>query len=321
MGTSLPALICACSDLRSSYGAVATIGTKLGEPVGPRGRQKADEEVEMLRRTAVVLAAGLVAMVVPKGAAAGGMSWFDFDEDYYMAGDTAVGQTGFWISREDRHLLDRTFYAYLIPESRWIEPPNIPSDAIPVGPVSLGGLARITFAVPDVVPGGYTVGICDQPCRHSYVGDLGGGWITVVGSAEEARLLPIIDRLKNRLDRAEWDAIRKARKNLRRDTVLQGELEDVQADLEQAREELSARLVALERRPQPAPGGFDRAGWSVAALALAALVLVTLRRRRASGPAALVPAASEDAAPTANQLGWEIEAAEVEDDRTPVGAR
>jgi hypothetical protein len=299
--------------------------------VGLRVRQKADEEVEMLQRTAFVLAAAVVAILLPIGAAAGGMSSFNFDRDYYVAGDRAVGQTVFWISKEDRHLLERTFYAYLIPQSRWIDPPRIPPDAVPLGPVTLGGLARISFTVPDVEPGGYTVGICDRPCRHSYVGDLGGGWITVVGSPEEARLLPVIDRLKTRLDRARWDAIQKARKSQRRDTALGAELEGLQEDLEQAREELGARLVALERRPQAAPGAFDRAGWAVAALALAALAFASMRRRKLAAPpdgdrheepsvGEGVPAEAQVAS-AADDLGWRVEGAEVEDDRSRVGAR
>jgi hypothetical protein len=169
----------------------------------------------MLRRMVVVLAAVFLVPTMLSGAAAGGGSTFDF-EDYYVAGERAVGETAFWISGKDRHLLNRTFYAYLIPGQQGIDPPRIPAGAVPLGQVTLGGLARVSFTVPDVAPGGYSVEICDRPCRHSFVGDLIGGWFTVVGSEEEARLRPVIDRLKDRLDRTRWDAIHKARKNQKR---------------------------------------------------------------------------------------------------------
>jgi MYXO-CTERM domain-containing protein len=271
----------------------------------------------MFRRTAVVLVAALAGLLVPNVAAAGGMAWFDFDRDYYVAGERAVGETTFWTARKDRHLLERTFYAYLIPGARSIDPPKIPSDAIPVGEVTLGGLARITFTVPDVAPGGYTVGICDRPCRHSYVGDLGGGWIDVVSTPEEARLLPVIDRLRARLERVRWDGIRKAQKSVRRDKALRTEMEELQQDLEQAEEELSARMLAAERRPEGSPDAFDRAGWAVAALALAALAGSFWRRRRRPAPAPLPhgPAAgSPEDGPS-----WQMEAAVLEKEREPAG--
>jgi len=279
----------------------------------------------MLRRMLVVLAAVFLLPTMPNGAAAGGGATFDF-EDYYVAGDRAVGETVFWISGKDRHLLNRPFYAYLIPGQQWIDPPTIPAGAVPLGEVTLGGLARVSFTVPDVAPGGYSVGICDRPCRHSLVGDLMGGWITVVGSEEEARLLPVIDRLKARLDRARWDAIEKARKNQKRFAELRTEFEYLQKGLDQAREELGARLVAQERRPQAGSGSgaFDRAGWAVAVLSFATLALVTSRRRRLSGPEAptlpdQLPASVMTAGAGTDDLGWQVEAAELEDDRTPVG--
>ncbi|MGH2682845.1 MAG: hypothetical protein ACRDIX_06385 [Actinomycetota bacterium] len=284
----------------------------------------------MLRRTIVVFAAAVFAFpTMLSGATAGGMSSFDFDRRYYVVGDRAVGQTEFWISRKDRHLLDRTFYAYLIPDSRWIDPPRIPSEAVSLGPIALGGMARISFTVPEVAPGGYTVGICDRPCRNSYVGDLGGGWINVTGSPEEARLLPVIDRLELRLDQARWDASRKARKSQRRVAELRAGLEALEADLDQARKDLATRLVAVEARPPAAPGAFDRAGWAVAALTAAALAFVAARRRT---PPLLGRPASPEEPPVGNEvlsddastvlepgdLGWKIEAAEIEDRRTPV---
>jgi hypothetical protein len=233
-----------------------------------------------------------------------------------VAGERAVGETVYWTSREDRHLLQRTFYAYLIPGSRFIDPPKIPSDAIPIGTVSLGGaLARITFTVPDVSPGGYTVAICDRPCRHAYLGDLGGGWIDVVSTPEEARLLPVIDRLKARLERVRWDAVQRAQRSVRRDRALRAEVEDLQEELEQARGELGARLLAAERRSQASADPFDRAGWAVAALALAALA-VSFRRRRPAPPP--LPAAGVTS--PSDEPAWQLETAVLErEEREPAG--
>jgi hypothetical protein len=287
--------------------------------VGRRERQKTDQEVEMFRRTAVVLAAAIAWIAVPGTGQAGGMAWFKFDQPYYLAGDRAVGQTVFWIPRKDVKLLDRTFYAYLIPKRRWIEPPRIPAGAIPLGPISLGGLARVSFTVPEVAPGGYTVGICDRPCRHSYVGDLGGGWITVVSSREEARLLPVIDRVQARLDRIHWNARQKAQKNLRRDTALRSEVAELEESLARAREELGARLVAVEGQSQPASDAFDRAGWAVAVVAIAALAFVSTRRRKRPEVPAGAPH-GPSVALDAQDLHWKTEAAELEE-REPVGVR
>jgi hypothetical protein len=278
----------------------------------------------MLRRTVVVLAAVTALMATMlSGAAAGGGAVFEFNRDYYVAGDRAVGETVFWISEKDRHLLDRTFYAYLIPGQKWIEPPRIPDGAIPLGPVTLGGLARTSFTVPEVAPGAYSVGICDRPCRHSFVGDLMGGWITVVASEEEARLLPVIDRLEARLDRVRWNAIEKARKSQRHDAALRSQIGQLEEALDQDRDELGTRLAALERRPQDRPGAFDRAGWAVAAAALVALAFVSMRRRKSNFPAGLAPTASEatlEATPHhGDELEWRNEAAELEEERTPAG--
>jgi hypothetical protein len=276
----------------------------------------------MLRRTSVVLAAAMVAMALPSGVAAGGMSSFDFERTYYVPGERAVGQTGFWISRNDTRLLDRTFYAYLFPDSEWIEPPRIPSNAVPLGPVSLGENARISFTVPDVAPGDYAVGICDQPCRHAYVGDLGGGWISVVGSAEEARLRLIIDRLESRLWKVQSNLGDRLHAGKQRTATLQSQIDDLTDQLDRQRTSLEAALAGLARKPATQADPFDRAGWVVAILALAVLAFVASRRRRPSIPAA--PEAPEARlVPTADDFGWQIESAEQEeeDERTPVGVR
>lgn len=275
----------------------------------------------MLRRTGVVLVAAVVAMALPSGVAAGGMSSFDFDRKYFVAGEQAVGQTGFWISRKDSRLLDRTFYAYLFPDSEWIEPPTIPSNAFPLGAVTLGEVARISFTVPDVAPGDYTVGICDRPCRHGYVGDLGGGWISVVGSAEEARLRLVIDRLESRLWKVGSNLGQRLHAGKQRMATLQNQIDDLTDQLEGQRTSLEAALAGLARKPTAQTDPFDRAGWVVAILALGALAFVVGRRRKSSIPAAPeAPVAGP--VRVADDFGWQIEAAEEEEEeRTPVGVR
>jgi hypothetical protein len=269
----------------------------------------------MLRRTAVILVAALAAIVIPAGAAAGGGAVFNFNRDYYVPGDLAVGQTVFSTSKEHRHLLDRTFYAYLIPESRWIDPPRIPKGSVPIGTVSLDGLAQVSFRIPDVAPGHYTVGMCDRPCRHAYVGDLVGGWITVVGSREEARLRGLIDRLERRLDGVRGGLSKQGEranhlaKEIAGLTTTTGKWERRQAWLE-------TRLAQLEREPTGLT--FDRAGWAVAALAIAALAASMWRRRRRAptvSPSAAPPAKQPDEVPE-----WQLEGAIVdENEREPAG--
>jgi hypothetical protein len=273
----------------------------------------------MLRRTAVILVAGLAAIVIPAGAAAGGGAVFNFNRDYYVPGDMAVGQTVFSTSKEHRHLLDRTFYAYLIPESRWIDPPRIPKGSVPIGTVSLDGLAQVSFRIPDVAPGDYTVGMCDRPCRHAYVGDLVGGWITVVGSREEARLRGLIDRLGRRLDGVRGGLSKQGERADRRAQELRAEIADLTAATgkwERRQAWLETRLAQLEREPTGLT--FDRAGWAVAALAIAALAASMWRRRRRA-PVAFPPAAPP-AKRTDQVPEWQLEGAIVdENEREPAG--
>jgi hypothetical protein len=275
----------------------------------------------MLRRTMTVLAMAIVAMVIPSGpAVGGGMSWFDFDRDYYVPGDHAVGETGFWTSEKDRHLLDRTWHAYLIPGHGWIEPPRIPDAAVPIGTVTLSGLARVSFIVPDVEPGGYTVGICDRPCRHSYVGDLGGGWISVVESRQEARLRGMIDRLERRLDGVRGQLRKQGERADRRANLLReeiGDLREATGKWERRQAWLETRLAQLEREPTGLT--FDRAGWAVAALAIAALAASIWRRRRSSAPVPALPATGTTSPD--DDRAWQLDAAvlEEEEERQPAG--
>jgi hypothetical protein len=266
----------------------------------------------MLRRTALVLAAILAVLGLPTGAAAGGAASFDFNRDYFVPGDRAVGDTLFWIAKEDRHLLDRTFYAYLIPEMRYIKPPKIPADAVPLGPITLDGLARVSFIVPDVSPGEYTVDICDSPCRHSHVGDLFNGSITVVESRQEARLRMVIDRLERDLRREDGRLMAQGRQADRRAKLLHEQITDLRATTEKWERRqawLETRLAQLEREPTGLT--FDRAGWAVAVLAIAALALSVWRRRRRS-PAAAPGANGSDDAPN-----WQLEEAILEEEREP----
>jgi hypothetical protein len=273
----------------------------------------------MLRRAAAALALSLAAVAFPSGTAAGGGAVFDFDRDYYVPGDRAEGQTVFSVSGKDRRLLRRTFYAYLIPGPRWIEPPDVPPGAVPIGTVSLTGLARVSFVVPNVAPGPYTVGMCDRPCRHAYVGDLMGGWITVVGSREEARLRGLMDRLERRLERLRGRLSNQTWEARRRTDRLEEEiaaLSTATEGWERRQAWLETRLARLEREPQSSATTFDRAGWAVATLALGALAASSWRRRRPTP----VPrptgatARSLDDAPE-----WQLDGAVVEGEREPAG--
>jgi hypothetical protein len=214
----------------------------------------------MLRRTAVVLA--LAAMVlVPAPAALGGGSTFDFGR-YHVPGERVVGVTEFWIRAKDRQLLERAFYAYLIPSRSWIEPPDIPAEAVFLGPVTIaasegGGVARMSFIVPDVAPGGYNVALCDLPCRHAFLGDLVGGWITVVGSQEEVRLRRMIDRLENRVWRVESNLERRLQNGNQRMATLQNQVNDLTAQLERHRTVLESALAGMGQKPAAETSAFD----------------------------------------------------------------
>ncbi len=159
----------------------------------------------MGRRWIVVAAvatvcAGLV--LAPATGAAGGGAVFDFDSEYYVPGDQVIAETSVGFGHGDRADLDEgPFFAWLYRSGTDFDR----GTAVLLGPIDFErrghdvAVARISFSVPDVRPGGYEIATCNEDCSGRWIGDLVGGWFIVVATREEIPLRELEDRLTDRI--------------------------------------------------------------------------------------------------------------------------
>lgn len=154
----------------------------------------------------VVLVMVVFGVLAPRVPAEAGGSTFGFNRRWYAPGQLAVGRTQFSDGVEEQGRVDDgPYFAYLIRGDRFIEPPHLPGDAILLGRIRMRPLehgiweASVRFVVPNVRPGSYTVSLCNDPCRSSFVGDLMGAWIFVAASAEQAKFRNLEARIEERL--------------------------------------------------------------------------------------------------------------------------
>jgi hypothetical protein len=204
--------------------------------------------------------------------------------------------TPFSISAQDADLVRQPFYAYLLPENMWIEPPHVPEEAILLGHITIadpgapGGkprIARLSVTIPMVPPGAYSVALCNRPCTATYVGDLIGGGIYVAASAEQADTMAMIDQAETRL--TEWigelegrltgDASDIRRLSLSRHQVSMDAVRDLEARLGELEMKINARLDRLEER-LASPAGISRSAGLAALLVLAVGSVAIVARRR-----------------------------------------
>jgi hypothetical protein len=254
-----------------------------------------------VRRCAWVVALGsLFAFVPATASSAGGWDSLHFPRDRYLVGEVADTTQLFYAARlKGAGDLDAgPFFAYLLPLGEknsmglgMIDPPNVPQGAIRLGALNVSGpfhrsgyegpygRASLTFTVPDVPTGRYSIGFCDDPCRHGYVGWMAWASITIVHTEEEGRLLARLERRSTQI----WHL----REGLRHDGRVQGKLEERIASLATDLSERTMALRAAETRltaarsQQPSSRPLI-AWWEVALLAgalLTAAVVVRHRRR------------------------------------------
>jgi len=169
-----------------------------------------------MRRTGwlVVLAATLALVPVP-AAFSGGFDILRFERQYYVPGEVARGTTKLLVDLAAAER-DGPFHAHLLPNELSFELPTNLEAAVPLGAtLSIVALpeddvndasASVAFTIPHVSPGKYQVALCNRPCRKEGVGNLVGGWIHVVATAEEARLFNLGAKLERRLQQriSEW---------------------------------------------------------------------------------------------------------------------
>ena len=218
----------------------------------------------MCRRPFVVpILAIAITCLSSVAAQAGGWDSLNFPRDHYLVGQVADVRDEFFAGDLEGTgaVTAGPYYAYLLPKRgsslAMIEPPTIPAGSIPLGAVRTQGpivsdgyryaIASLTFTVPDVPSGRYTIVFCDDPCVHSTIGWLAFGWITIVHTPYEASLLDRIDRQR----KIRWALKNERRQAVRASNALRETLGRTQAALHAAR--LAAAPPAQDPIPAPVP--------------------------------------------------------------------
>jgi hypothetical protein len=242
------------------------------------------------RSVGVVLLTTIAVLVPPSVAGANGGAYLEFDQTYYLSGDAGHAETYVSIPAGKEHLLDEgPFYVFALPQGRSLEEGlPIPPGAVRLGTVSVAEEdgayeLSIEFMVPALDPGGYGIGVCNDPCTISGFRESLGGWFTVVETRREAELLTLRDRLRGEL----FGARREARRAERRLAAVQDDLDaqlafgsSERAQLASEIERLETQLAAARDRSSSGRSPFDP--WLVGAILLVTFVIAVLafRRRR-----------------------------------------
>jgi len=146
------------------------------------------------RSPVLVLLAVLVVLLAAPPAAAGGGA-FSFGQGSYRPGDQAYAWADVYDADEVR--AQGPFAAWLVPESdAWVWG-EVPAGAVYVGDLTLhvgdhpsnlvtGAWVDVTFTVPDLAPGSYTIVECNHPCTAGIADITGRHPFTVPGPAAPA---------------------------------------------------------------------------------------------------------------------------------------
>ena len=248
-----------------------------------------------IRRLLLMVMIGGSVLVTPIGAEANGGAYLEFDRTYYLAGDSGHAVTYVSLPASKEHLLEEgPFYVFALPAGASLrEGRPIPSSAVRLGIVTVteeDDAYEFTteFTVPELDPGFYEIGVCNDPCTISGFRESLGGSLSIVETRREAQLLTTNDRLRGQL----FGARREVRRAERRLTAAEGELEAQLTFGSSERSELAAEIERLETqlasaRTRAASSGrtpFDP--WVVGAiLIVTALAAVLAFRRRRMMPA------------------------------------
>jgi hypothetical protein len=265
-----------------------------------------------MRRLRVLVVLALAGSVVwgTMPADADGGAFIEFDQTYYLPGDTAVARAYVLIPKNKRSILDRgPFFAFAVPNGSAIQEGH----PIPDGAVKLGTLAihtrkhdtalDLTFAMPELPGGNYTVQICNDPCTISGFREPLTGFFSIVHTARERRLLVKEQNLQGTI----WSLRRKVNKADRVSEVAAQQL----ATMQRTRDELAAQLeqVRNELANAQADGARTRRSFidllAVIATCMALIVVaVTFVRKRRRAPAVVA-----DLSPLPLEEGMEREPA------------
>jgi hypothetical protein len=264
-----------------------------------------------VRRTlSLVLFAMLIALV-PASAASGGGNWLEFREDpragasrdgssagdgtlgtwaVLHVGQRVVAATGVYATDPRRRHLENEgpFYAWLIREGSFRGETRLPESAIRLAPFGISWSSkrfahvRAHLTVPSVPSGTYEVIVCNEPCTFSGFGEYVQGWVTVMQTPDEARLLAVARERK-------WKGRELAQKVKR----MQVEVDTLDAEVAAAASELrertlraraaGSRISALEAGRLTSPESRPViTGWAAGVLAAALIATAVILRRRRS---------------------------------------
>ena len=251
-----------------------------------------------MRRAAfvsLIALTGLVFLQTP--AAAGG--WWNF---IHLDGPLGIGESlthrvedlTFHTMREGKPARGTRWHAYLLPQidiraldramqvaqpGDWWEPPGT---MILAGEVRLSketdGFvdALVHLTVPEIAPGSYYLMLCDVGCRTP-LGEVIPQRVEVVADAFSAQIARKLERTNDRMT----GALEDVRNELRRARIKVDALESILIQYREANEVLKDRITALERKRPPTPSPWTAfAGWFVAGVAVSALALTVVHRRR-----------------------------------------
>jgi hypothetical protein len=241
------------------------------------------------RFVAATLAALIPVALMADAPLANGGAFFDFDRTYYVPGEVVSAETTFSTQvKKSGRIDDGPYHAYLLSSDRWIQPPRIPDDAVPIGritttsPRSGAATARITFTVPQIQPGPYTLTICNLPCTRATLGDLVGGSFSVASTKEEALRKEITDRMNGRIFQVRQNLAARIRdaEKAQRDFATQA---DVRRLTDQVTK-LEAQLVQMQNQEPQSTSRAQPVSWIMTGLAVLFAGLIWRRRFRRPFP-------------------------------------
>jgi hypothetical protein len=253
---------------------------------------KGEEEVGMRRLrvlVVLVLAGSVVWGAMPAGADGG--AFIEFNRTYYIPGQTAVASAYVLIPKKKQFILDRgPFFAFAVP--RWSvlqEGHPIPERAVKLGTMTIhvrnnDTRLDVTFVMPELPGGDYTVQICNEPCTISGFREPLTGFFSIVHTARERRLLVKEQNLQGTI----WSLRRKVNKADRVSEVAAQQL----ATMQRTRDELAAQLEQVRNELANAQADGARARRSfidllaviAACMALTVAAVSLVRKRRRAPP-------------------------------------
>jgi hypothetical protein len=261
-----------------------------------------------------VVVLGVVGAMATEASAGG--STFSFTGRWVVPGQRVLGTAQFsdW-DGASAHVADGPFFAYLVRGDRFLEPHLLITHGIRLGRIGMTQVsgdnweASIRFVVPRVRPAHYTVGLCNDPCRNTFVGDLVGAWITITASAEEAKLNNLAAKVEQRISQQVSDMTSDVQQQLEglRESVAadQSPMVPVAAEMRLARVESQAKAIEAQVRSletkndQGAAAWLWLTGWLVAG-GLAAARWKSGRRELSQAPLNAFRARSRAATPAAH---------------------